>query len=333
MAGPFPNVVLVLGGGNALGAFHAGAYEVLHEQGVRPQLIAGSSIGAVTGALIAGNREEARVRRLRAFWDRAGQPSPHGLAGASSLKLMAALQTRLAGRPGLFSFVVPRLFEAMPVGAPALYQTRELGRTLAELVDFDRLAAGPCRLLVTATDLHTGEELVFRSDADRIGPDHLRASGALPGDFEPIMLAGRTLGDGGLVANLPVEAGLSPIPAADTLCFAVDLMDRRASRLATLDDLSQRRSDLMFAAQAAKELELVRRRYAIDKGAGVAAGALLVAHVVYRGNDSEISQKTFDFSESSIAARWQAGRAAMADALARIAREPHPGGFALLESP
>jgi NTE family protein len=58
---------LVLGGGGALGAFQPGVYEALHEAGLEPDGLVGSSIGALNGALIAGNPRERRLERLRAF--------------------------------------------------------------------------------------------------------------------------------------------------------------------------------------------------------------------------------------------------------------------------
>jgi NTE family protein len=73
-------LVLVLGGGNALGSYLAGAYEHLQERGVAPRWIVGSSIGAVTGAIIAGNAPEDRLPRLKAFWDEAMINTP-GLLG------------------------------------------------------------------------------------------------------------------------------------------------------------------------------------------------------------------------------------------------------------
>ncbi|WP_245505191.1 patatin-like phospholipase family protein [Neorhizobium sp. S3-V5DH] len=51
-----PEVWLCLSGGNALGAYHAGAYSALHAAGIRPKRVDGTSVGAVVGALIAGNR-------------------------------------------------------------------------------------------------------------------------------------------------------------------------------------------------------------------------------------------------------------------------------------
>jgi NTE family protein len=63
---PFECVALVLQGGGALGAYQAGVYEALAEATIHPDWVAGISIGAINGALIAGNAPEARVDRLRA---------------------------------------------------------------------------------------------------------------------------------------------------------------------------------------------------------------------------------------------------------------------------
>ena len=68
------DTALVLAGGNALGAYHAGAYEVLHSRGIRPDWVVGASMGAVTAAIIVGNAPEDRAGKLRQFWS----PPPHG---------------------------------------------------------------------------------------------------------------------------------------------------------------------------------------------------------------------------------------------------------------
>ena len=62
-------IALVLQGGGALGAYQAGVYEGLHEAGIRPNWVAGISIGALNAAIIAGSPEAQRVDRLRAFWE------------------------------------------------------------------------------------------------------------------------------------------------------------------------------------------------------------------------------------------------------------------------
>ncbi len=87
-------MALVLAGGNALGAFEAGAYQALHGHDLRPDWIVGTSIGAVNGALIAGNRPERRVDALHAFWSKVAWPTGGGNAPDGMLHVMQ----RLAGQ-------------------------------------------------------------------------------------------------------------------------------------------------------------------------------------------------------------------------------------------
>src|SRR5690349_3893347 len=61
-------VVLVLQGGGALGAYHVGVYEAMHDAGIEPDWVIGTSIGAINASLIAGNSVEHRLDRLNAFW-------------------------------------------------------------------------------------------------------------------------------------------------------------------------------------------------------------------------------------------------------------------------
>src|SRR5690242_13276539 len=66
-------VVLVLQGGGALGSYQAGVYQALHEAGIEPDWIIGTSIGAINASLIAGNEPDDRLPRLRGFWKRMEQ--------------------------------------------------------------------------------------------------------------------------------------------------------------------------------------------------------------------------------------------------------------------
>src|SRR5450631_1508278 len=68
-------VVLVLQGGGALGAYQVGVYEAMHEAGIEPDWVIGTSIGAINAGLIAGNKPENRLERLREFWKRVEQAS------------------------------------------------------------------------------------------------------------------------------------------------------------------------------------------------------------------------------------------------------------------
>ena len=82
----FGQIVLVLQGGGALGAYQAGVYQALHEAGIEPDWVIGTSIGAINASLIAGNAPEDRLARLQEFWSRMNrgfwaesvQPLPFG---------------------------------------------------------------------------------------------------------------------------------------------------------------------------------------------------------------------------------------------------------------
>src|SRR3984957_16279112 len=71
---PFECIALLLQGGGALGAYQAGVYQALSEAQIYPDWIAGISVGAINSALIAGNPPEARLEKLRAFWQRVSLP-------------------------------------------------------------------------------------------------------------------------------------------------------------------------------------------------------------------------------------------------------------------
>ena len=92
--------VLVLQGGGALGAFQVGAYQAMHEAGVEPDWVIGTSIGAI----IAGNPKENRVARLHAFWEGVQQHGGHGvpLFLAAFGQTMANLTTITQGVPTFF---------------------------------------------------------------------------------------------------------------------------------------------------------------------------------------------------------------------------------------
>src|SRR5690349_11222945 len=74
------HIVLVLQGGGALGAYQAGVYQALHEHGLAPDWIVGTSIGAINAVVIAGNDPDTRLARIKAFWDRIAHPDGVNMA-------------------------------------------------------------------------------------------------------------------------------------------------------------------------------------------------------------------------------------------------------------
>ena len=88
-------VVLVLQGGGALGAYQAGVYQALHEAGIEPDWVIGTSIGAINASLIAGNAPQDRLPRLREFWKRMDRIR----SGVSARSFRASTKSCPAGRP------------------------------------------------------------------------------------------------------------------------------------------------------------------------------------------------------------------------------------------
>src|SRR5919206_536658 len=216
---PFPDqgrVALVLGGGNALGAYLAGAYERLHEAGVRPDRIVGASIGAVTGAILAGNPPERRLERLEAFWAGAALPTFRAPAaderGRQVYNGVHAALAAILGRPGIFRHRYPGLWSVLP-GVPddvALYDHAPLRGTLERLVDFDRLNRAEVRLTLACTDLETGEDVHFDNTREEIGPEHVLASAAIAPLFPPVEIGGGLLCAPRHPHNPPPRAPLHP---------------------------------------------------------------------------------------------------------------------------
>src|SRR6516165_5335359 len=190
---PFDCIALVLQGGGALGAFQAGVYQGLTEANLHPDWIAGISIGAINAALIAGNAPEARLEKLRAFWEQVTTQllfDPFGIAhywlrgdmGHVFLNRLRAEATLLEGAPGFFKPRMPPPYLAAPgtVEATSWYDTSPLRSTLERLVDFDRINAGEMRFSVGAVNIRSGNFVYFDSTSHKIRPEHIMASGALP---------------------------------------------------------------------------------------------------------------------------------------------------------
>jgi hypothetical protein len=101
-------IALVLQGGGALGAYQAGVYQALQEAGLEPDWVSGVSIGAINGAIIAGNPPALRVQRLRTFWERITERkiwnyTPGGDVFRRTRNAASSWLTILHGQPGFFT--------------------------------------------------------------------------------------------------------------------------------------------------------------------------------------------------------------------------------------
>ncbi|WP_162917677.1 patatin-like phospholipase family protein [Dongia deserti] len=312
------SVILVFSGGVALGAYQAGTYEALLEDGsVRPSWFAASSVGAVNAALIAGSAPGAAIASLRRFWTAGANPSASdavsfaGSTGRHAWSWMSAIGARLAGAPGFF---YPRIPVHPLDRATSLYDLAPTRAKLETLVDFDRLNAGEIRITVAATDIESGECVLFdTARGDRITCDHLLASSGFLPEFAPVEIGGRLIGDGGLSANAPIEPVFDEPDRARRPIFILDLFARDGGRPADLAESLARRNDLIFGNQTLGRLK------AYQKACKAAGDARRVFYLSYRAPRHEAGpERLYDFSRRTIEERWQAGRLDMVEALRQL---------------
>jgi len=306
------DLALALSGGNALGAYHGGVYEALHDRGLEPDRVAGASAGAIVGALICGNRRDERLAALRSFWRPASGP-PLFTAGETMRRSAAAATAAAAGRPGLFT---PRAM-TMNMEPPSLYDTTPLARSLEQSIDFDRLNSGSPRFTATAVDLESGEDVMFDTAHDPLSIAHLRASCALPPAFPPQWIGGRLIADAGVSANLPLDAVLADPLERPLLCIAIDLLPLHRPAPATVTEAAERMQDLIFATQSRRAIAAWQAVFDERTRRGDAASVTLL-HIAYTDQDEEVVGKAFDFSPESVRARWLSGQRDMQRALADL---------------
>ena len=327
-------VVLVLQGGGALGAYQVGVYQALHEAGIEPDWVIGTSVGAINGALIAGNAPERRLERLHAFWDRveqhAGIGVPEFIAGFASTIANLTTMTR-----GLAPFFTPNpaswLGPHFPVGVEgaAYYTTQPLRETLAELVDFDYINERHARLTVGAVNVRNGEMRYFDSRDEAICVEHVMASGALPPAFPAVRIEGEPYWDGGIYSNTPIEAVLDDKPRQDSLIFATHMWNPEGPEPETLWQVMGRQKDIQFASRAkshiARQKQIHHLRHIIreiakhvpEKARASApmrelaswgCGTIMhVVRLVAPTLDGEDHTKDIDFTPTGVRARREAG--------------------------
>jgi NTE family protein len=335
MTGPgHRRTTLILAGGNALGAYHAGAIEALQSFGVQPTRIIGTSIGAITGAIVAGNPPDQRLDRLRAFWRLAEQPrgssagtSWLGHKTASSWEgLSAGLSALIFGRPRLFAPNSSGFDILTGSRAKSIQDAKPLAASLRDFVDFDYLARSPIQLVVMAVDCETGEEVVFTNASHRVTEAHLLASSAMPILFEPVEIDGRMLVDGGMSANLPLRHAFDPLADQPELYIAIELFRSEGCAPGSIAAAAHRAQNLMFSSQsrhALKELErLIGARAGVD---GKPSAQVDVFYLTYGGDAETNPLMALDFSKCAVRSRWDAGMTDMSQVLRDYHRSPQRG--------
>jgi predicted acylesterase/phospholipase RssA len=184
----------VLAGGAALGAMQAGMVHALYERGIPPDLLIGTSAGALNAAFLASRPATvATAQELAALW--------RGLCRSDILPLRPA--TLVGGLAGRRDHLIP---------------DRALRRLAARHLQCERLEQAAIPLHLVAFDLLAGTE-VRLSD----GPlaDAVLAAAAIPGVLPPVRWRGRLLADGGIADNTPVSHAAAPAPGSTGRCGAL----------------------------------------------------------------------------------------------------------------
>jgi NTE family protein len=329
-------LALVLQGGGALGAYQAGVYQALHEAELEPDWVAGVSIGGINGAIIAGNRPENRVERLRAFWEMITARhvwlyTPDGDDPRKARNSWSSFMTMAMGQPGFFKphFPIPWFSQRGAKPATSFYDNAPLRETLLQLVDFDLLNSGGTRYACGAVNVLNGNFAYFDSGEVEIIPEHVMASGALPPALPMVQIGTDYYWDGGLVSNTPLQWVLESGQREPTLVFQVDLFSARGQLPRDMYDVMARQKDIQYSSRTRLVTDYFRRQYErelllrhiLDKVPEEALSdeertlkhqlahlpEVNILQLIYQQMAYEGQAKDYEFSGTSMREHWDAG--------------------------
>jgi NTE family protein len=291
--------VLVLQGGGSLGAYECGVYKTIAKHGIKFDILAGSSIGAINSSIICSaenaNKDGAKV--LEDFWIALSESDvlPRfltysllplaTLSGSSSYdKMMAIISSTYSvmyGNPRAFR---PRWFEPysldyfLPYRWNYLYDATLLKNTLERFIDSSYLnkkpsegdnnnnkndnSDGKSRLVITAVDIQKGEPVIFDSNKTNINIDSIVSCAGYP--FYGIKWStkdGKYLWDGSLLSNTPLLEVIKASPGCNKKFFIVDVFPRQQNKLPTnMVEVWHRAKDIMFNDKTSTSIEMLKIR-------------------------------------------------------------------------
>lgn len=249
-----PETVLIMQGGGSLGAYECGVYKSLSKHGIKFDIVAGTSIGAVNAGIIAGSKSGHPEQDLEDFWlDIAETMTPSAMPDYLRA-VMSSSHGAFYGNPKVFSPVwfMPNNAKNnrgyFQYGLPYLYDLKALKNTLQKYIDFTRLkTSNTPRLIVTCTDVKKSEAVTFDSMTIDIDADHLAACAGYPFyGIEWTEKHGRYLWDGSLLSNTPLREVIDSSPKRDKKVYIVNLFPHIQNELPTnMQDVWHRARDIM----------------------------------------------------------------------------------------
>ena len=241
---------------------------------------------------------------------------------------VSSVGTLMSGAPGFFT---PRLIhEWMFGGKPtSYYDTSSLKSTLERLVDFDRINSQEMRFSVGAVNVETANFTYFDNAAIKIRPEHVMASGALPPGFPPIEIDGMHYWDGGLVSNTPLQYLLDCVPRVSRLAFQVDVFQAHGMIPTDLQQVQERDKDIRYSSRTRAGTDAFKMKHDVRHKLNVLLKRLPpelmdspearflwnfscvttmdIAQLIYRPEAPQGASKDYEFSRSTMEARWAQG--------------------------
>lgn len=264
----YKRIAMACQGGGSLGGYHIGALKAMQEAGYSPNFVAGISIGAFIGSIVAGNKPEDRIEKLTKFFEKISWPETSILPDSTGdvrkfMNSLSSLQGFIFGQPNFFSPRIPaptHRLKGTP-GATSYYDTSMLRETLLEFVDFDGINSGKlARLILGVTHVKDGSLVFFDSAKMPLKPEHVMASGAMPPGFPGIEIDGELYWDGGCASNTPLEGILDIEPKEDTLCFMIDLFAPESNLPEDMTDVTLTMKNIQFSSRTAHSLKQISNK-------------------------------------------------------------------------
>ena len=264
-------VDLALQGGGSHGAFTWGVLDrLLEEPWIKIEAISGTSAGAMNAAVLVdgwsrGGADDARAA-LDTYWRRVSRAAAFSPLQRSPLERLMGRWTLDTSPAYLAIDLMSRVFSPYDLNPMGFNPLRQI---LAESIDFERLAASPIKLFITATNVHTGRGRIFRNS--QITPDVLLASACLPTMFQAVEIDGEAYWDGGFAGNPTITPLVRESDAHDTILVQINPRER-LNTPRTAGDILDRLNEISFNSPLMKELRMIALlRQAADPGHGEGA--------------------------------------------------------------
>ena len=278
--------VLVLQGGGSLGAFACGVFKAFAKRNIKFDIIAGTSIGGINGAIAAGSKSDKPEKDLEDFWLDIARSSYNIIPDTFTFDYQnyraklkrspaASLNATFFGVPRFF---VPRWFNfnfsnlnysqiqeyvQPPWKWTYMYDNSLLSNTIEKYVDFNKLSPKTeqnnpnisnsninTRLIITAVDVLTAEPLIFDSYKKQIEMKHLLATIGYPQYGFPWVEVrdGTFAWDGSLLSNTPIREVMVASPSKNKNIFVVETYPKKIEKLpANMSEVMSRSKDIMFS--------------------------------------------------------------------------------------